>query len=376
MRALAVALAVSALPAGAWAETPDDLVVGGDYSVNLQGEVSAPNRRKARVGLYSDASLNLFANWQDWFSLNSNIKLERTRNTNLGSYYPDRNTFLRSEAVTLRQLYATLRPVDGLSVYGGKIHPAFGAAWGPQMPGTFYNFATDYEQDERIGAGIAYEIPDLPALARFGLTDIRVSFEASYLDTSVLSQTFPRGPSLSDASASRGFRYARRQFGPGNTGGLQSFVAAVQGGKSGEGLTWQVSLSQQGTRDPGARAERGQSASLSYDPTGSGIAITPRLGVTPFIEYAHFTDFGTVRGLERHYVLGGLAFAQGPWTLAFAAGLRRSQGVQRVTDHQKNVTLTYEIAPRLQVGAGINHVTVGGKGSWTLAPALSYSASF
>jgi hypothetical protein len=352
------------------------LVVGGDFAIKLQGEANAPNRSKTRVGLYSDAELQLYANYRDWLSVNSDIKLERTRNTNLRSYFPDRNTFLRSEGVSLRQLYATLRPTDGLSVYAGKIHPAFGSAWGPGMPGTFYNYGTDYEQDERVGFGVQYRLPASLGLAKIGLDDVRLSFEAFYLDTSDLSFGFPRGPSLSDLTASRAYRYARSRFGPSNTGGLNSTTAAIRSGKAGQGLQWQISITQETSQLPRARTENGQSAGLTYDPSGTGIPLTTELGMTPFIEYAHFTNFATVAGLERHYLLAGLSFSYGGWNLAFAGGLRRGQGAERVTDHQENATLTYEILPRLQLGAGINHATLGGRGSWTLAPALFYAASF
>jgi hypothetical protein len=362
----ALLLSVASAPA----QTPD-WTTGGELIAKLQGELTAPNRAKARVGLYSDAELVAYLGFRDWFSLHTNIKLERTRNTNLANYYPDRNTAFRSQALTLRQLYATIRPVEGLAIYAGKIHPAFGSAWGPSMPGTFYNFGTDYEQDERIGGGIAYTFPE-----SLGVPNLRLSVEGGYLDTSALSYTVPRGPSLFDTTASRPWRYARSQFGPANTGGLHSVVAALRGGKPGEGLLWQVSASHQATADRSAVAEHGQSIGASYDPTGKGIALTEDIGLTPFVEYAHFTGFAGVRGLQRHYLLGGLAFTQGDWTLSLAGGGRRSLGTMRGTDHQQNITLTYEILPRLQIGAGINHVTLAGRGSWTLAPALSYAVRF
>ena len=359
------------LAAGA-ARAQDDpfLVYGGEFIAKLQGDYTAPKGSKARVSLFSDAELSFWANRGDWLSLNGDIKVERTRNANLNSYYPDRNTFLRSEAATLRQLYVTIRPFEGLSVYGGKIHPAFGTGYA-ETPGLFYSFATDYEQDERIGVGIAYELPE-----SLGLGPLRAAFEVFYLDTSDFSGSFPRGPSLYDASADRGWRYTRGQYGPSNTGSLTSWTASLKGGKAGQGLAWQISFTHQSTVEPGARAEDGQSASASYDPNGSGIPLTSRLGVTPFVEYAHFTNFQTVTGLERHYLQGGLAFKTGPWELDVAGGLRASRGSATGTDHQQNVTLTYEIVEGLRVGAGINHVTLGGRGSWTLAPALSFSHRF
>ena len=399
MRAVPLALA-ALLPAAALAQTPtapinpppsdnieltptpaqppsppflsgNEIVFGGEFLAKLQGDVTTPNRSKTRVGVFTDAELNLYANYGKWLSLNSQIKLERARNNNIESYFPDRNTFFRSEIATLRQLYATVRPVQGLSIYAGKIHPAFGSAWSDIMPGAFYNFGSDYEQDERIGLGIEYSFGN-----NKWIDDLRVSFEAFYLDTSVLSWSFPRGPSVFDPTVDRAWRNTRGQFGPSNTGGLNSYTVAIRGGEEGEGLMWQVSFTQQTSREPGARAETGQSVGASYDPTGNGMMLTSRLGVKPFLEYAHLDNFATVPGLERHYVLGGLAFNYAKWNLAFAGGLRRSQGSFRNTDHQENATLTYEILPRLQVGAGLNHVTLAGRGSWTVSPALSYAVKF
>lgn len=352
---------------------PDDLQLGGSLSVKLQGEVNAPQSSRARVGLYTDAELQAYANWQDWLSLNAVAKLERARNANLASYYPDRNTLLRSEVATLRQLYATVRPLPGLSLYGGKIHPNFGAAWGESMPGTFYNFASDYEQDERIGFGAAYRFSG-SSIA--GLDPVTLSVEVFHLDTSVLSYTFPRGPSLLDPTASRAWRLARGQFGPSNTGGLDSFTLSARGGRRGQGLVWQASYTQEATRDPEAAAQRGHSVSVSYDPTGSGIPLTPRLAVTPFVEYAHLSNAQTIRGLERHYVLAGLAFTQGDWTLALAAGVRESRGAERASDQQQNITLTRDLGGGFKLGLGVNHVRISGRQSWSLAPTLSYDVAF
>ena len=168
----------------------------------------------------------------------------------------------------------------------------------------------------------------------------------------------------------------RGGFGPSNTGALDSLTFAVRGGRRGNGLAWQASLTREATREPGAAAQHGQSVSASYDPTGNGIALTPRLGVTPFVEYAHLSNAGTLRGLERHYVIGGLAFHHGAWTVAATAGLRRSTGAIRATDHQQNVTVSRDIGGGFEVGLGVNHVVIGGRASWTLAPALAYGVTF
>jgi len=133
------------------------IVCGGELTSQLQAVVSNTGRTKA--ALSNDSNLDLYANYSDWLSLNSTIKLERQRNDNLDSFYPSSNAVFRSEGLTMRQLFIAARPVSGLNVYGGKIHPNFGSAY-EEEPGMFYSFGTDYEQDERIGIGAEYLFPE------------------------------------------------------------------------------------------------------------------------------------------------------------------------------------------------------------------------
>lgn len=362
-------------PPGFPAPLGGDIVVGGEVETHLQSEFTSVSGQKTHVNLYDDTDLTLFANYRTWLSLNADIKLERNRNDNEDSYYPDRNAFLRSEGLTLRQLYTTLRPLEGLSVYGGKIHPNFGSAY-EQAPGNFYNFGSDYEQDERIGLGAEYLLPWRFGPPLLGLSDVRVTVESFFLDTSVLSNSLLSRPGLDDPTADRLRRYTRDQYGPSNTGSLDSWTASLRGGRAERGLAWQVSITREATDEPGGRTEFGQSIGASFDPNGDGIPLGSRLGVTPFLEYTHFTNFGGIAGLERHYAVGGLAFTYARWQLSAAAGLRKSSGAATGTDHQENVSLTYEVIPRFQVGAGINFVSLGGKASRTLAPSLNYTRAF
>lgn len=362
-------------PPGFPAPLGPDIVYGGEVDTHLQGELTSPSGRKSRVSVFDDTDLTLFANYKGWLSLNSDIKLERNRNDNLDSYYPDRNAAFRSEGLTLRQLYTTVRPADGLTVYAGKIHPNFGSAY-EQAPGIFYNFGTDYEQDERVGGGIQYLIPVRLGPAMLGLQDVRATAEVFFLDTSVLSNSLFSRPGLDDPTASRLRRYSRDQYGPSNTGRPDSFTVSLRGGRPERGLFWQASVTRETTADPAGRTEFGQSIGASFDPNGDGIPIADRLGVTPFLEYAHFTNFAGIAGLERHYAVGGLAFTRARWSVNFAAGLRRSSGAATGTDHQENVSVTYEVLPRLLIGGGFNFASVGGKASRTLAPSLSYVRAF
>ncbi len=343
---------------------------GGEVNTHFQAEMNKPSNASAKGNAYNDTDLSLYGNYSSWLSLNSDMKLERNRNDNMNDYYPDRNTFFRSEGLTLRQMYATVRPVENVAVYGGKIHPNFGSAY-EQTPGIFYNFGTDYEQDERIGVGAQYRLPDVGVIK-----NVRLSFEGYYLDTSFLSTSLISQPALDDPNADRLRKYTRGAFGPSNTGGLDSFTAALRGGKTEQGLTYQASLTREATDDPAGKTETGESVGASYNPGGDGIPLTSRIGVTPFLEYTHFDNFQNIDNLERHYVVGGLAFSEGRWGLNLAGGLRQSEGASQDTDHQENLTLTYELAEHLEIGGGINHTNIANVGSWGFGPSLSYTLAF
>ncbi len=359
--------ATAAPPAGF---PQSDFVYGGEFETHLQAEVTKADGTPTKGTVFDDSDLDLYGNYSTWLSLYGNLHLERNREDNANDYFPDRNSAFRSEGLTLRQLFAAVRPVDALSLYGGKIHPGFGSAWA-QEPGNFYNFASDYEQTERIGMGAEYALPET-----LGLGDLRLSVETFFLDTSLLSTSLISMPSLDDPTADRLRRFTRDQFGPSNTGGFNSYTVALRGGTPERGLTYQISVTQEGTDDPEGRTEYGQSISLMYDPSGDGIPLPLHFGVTPFLEYAHFSNFAGIADLERHYVLAGLTFSRARWQLAVAGGLRQSEGVSGDTDHQQNVSLNYALTERVTVGAGVNSITVAGRHSWTFGPSLNYRVAF
>ena len=348
-----------------------DLVYGAAIETHLQGETthsSVAGGWKSRI--FNDTEVSEFLNYRTWLSLNGVTKLERNRDDNLNDFFPDRNAFFRSEGLTQRQLYATVRPYEGVALYGGKIHPAFGSAY-DQAPGIFYNFGTDYEQDERIGLGGQVKLPE------FILPNAKLSIETFFLDTSILSRSILSSPNLNDPTADRLGRYTRSAFGPSNTGSFDSFTLALRGGTAEQGLTYQVSLTQEATSDPGGRTEYGESVGVSYDPSGDGIPITPTWGVVPFAEYAHFDNFAGIAKLNRHYATVGLNFIHGRWNIATSAGLRKSTGsVSHDFDHIENVSFTYEVVQHLQIGAGYNFTNIAAKSSHTLAPSLTYSIAF
>jgi hypothetical protein len=364
------------------------IVCGGELSTQLQALGTTYGGGKGAVS--DDTSVDLYTNYSTWLSAYSNIKLERQRGDNLDSFFPDRKAAFRSEGLTLRQLFLAARPFSAATLYGGKIHPNFGSAF-EEAPGNFYNFGTDYEQDERIGVGAQYLLPE--KLGHY----LRLSIESFFLDTSPLSESLFSRPSINDADPSvRPYRYTLGQFGPSNTHSLSSYTVALRGGEAERGLTYQLSFTQEATADPAGKTEYGQSVGLSYDPTGDGIPLTTRIGVTPFVEFTHFNNFQNNPSMARAYLIAGATFNYVRWQLSLAGGLRHTHDPQNppdqaftnalatqerdALDHQENISLNYAlpiaISYSVTVGAGINHVHIAGEDSWSFGPSANLSMSF
>ncbi len=389
-RAVQAPSASVAAPAAAPPGMEDAIVYGGDITSHLQAEVTSANSAPAKVTMFDDTDSNLYGNYGSWLSLYGNLHLERTRNDNADDYFPTSNTAFRSEGLTMRQLFAAVRPTSALTLYAGKIHPNFGSAYA-NVPGNFYTFASDYEQTERIGFGVEYRLP-----ADFGLDNARITLEADYLDTTFLSTSLLSQPSVYDPTADRAWRYRRTMpmATDGNTGQFNNWALALQGGRPETGLTYQLSFEQQGTGQPGSKTESGGSLGLMYDPGGGdGIALGRRLGVVPFVEYAQFSNFNGNAGEKERYLTGGLAFHYVRWELDVSGGLRKGSNVLMADgsradgfDRQESVSLNYTVIPypQITVGVGINHINDTGdpiaviaKGaSWGGGPSLTYSAPF
>src|SRR5262249_30651284 len=155
----------------------------GAGDTRFQAEATDPENTSTKGAFFNESNLFGHLNWSDWLTLNGALKYEHQRFNNIDDFYPDRSAFLRSEGLSLRQLYVSLRPdgSDDLTFFGGKIHPNFGTAWSDNgAPGIFYNFGTDYEQDEMIGFGADAKIPKANATRWLG--DAHISAETFFLD--------------------------------------------------------------------------------------------------------------------------------------------------------------------------------------------------
>lgn len=245
------------------ASPSDGLSFDGEGDTYFQSEAAKPDNTTVKGTFYNETNLYGHLNWSDWFTINGALKYEHQRFNNMEDFYPDRSSFMRSEGLTLRQLYATFRPdgSDDVSLYGGKIHPHFGTAWSYNGgPGIFYNFGTDYEQDEMIGFGADVKIPATAATGWLG--EAHVSAETFFLDTTALSYSLFGHPSVNDMFVDRPGMFRLSDGGAANTDDLSSVTVALQGHDlfAATGLAYQFSFTHDGVHLPGEQPETGFSA--------------------------------------------------------------------------------------------------------------------
>lgn len=105
--------------------------------------------------------------------------------------------------------------IDNISLYGGKINPAFGTAW-DVTPGIYgVDFAEDYEITERIGFGAAYTLNAADA------GEHTLNAATFFADTSGLSRSF---------ITNRG-RTRESDGGASNTESFESLALALDGSR-------------------------------------------------------------------------------------------------------------------------------------------------
>ena len=339
--------------------------------------------------LFNDSDLSTSLAWSDWLQLNGDLRLERQHNDQLDDYYPSGNAFLRSEGLTAQQLYASVES-DDWRFYGGKLETGFASGYrsnyGAQQ-GIFYGFGWDYDQSERIALGIERKLPQW-------MGDARISVETFFLDTSFLSNSLFSRPSLADESAERPRQFRLDQYFPSDTGNFNSYTIALKGSAIPDldGLKYQVSYTREATHVPTWNPERGESAGVAYDPTGSGVPLAAWLGVVPRLEFTHFDNEWGVPGLERNYALAGAAFVDDRWSVDLNFGLRQTHDPANSSNYpftnaialqennawdvQENATLAYEVIDNLRLAVGFNHIRIDGRPSNSVAQSLDYRILF
>ena len=309
--------------------------------------------------IYAKSVATAYVNLGSNVSFRAEGTYERFRNQNA-------TTAFNSEGLYLSQPYGTctLGPV---TAYAGKLHPRFSVGY-DQVPGIYDTFANDYEQKERIGVGALVSV--LPAYGRHVL-----SAEAYYLDNCVLSRSLFSNPAPGDPTTARPGRLRTRFGRAGNTGRPDSFDVALDGSRIPglEGLRYHLGVSRQAVRGGDERPETGVTAAASYV-----VRLSPRVFVTPFLEYAHFDNFGGAAGETRDYVVAAAEFTYRKYSLSVTAAPRRvaAAGEPRRWDLQYGATLSYTVMPRLVVSAGYLRTRNGDQLENTVGTAVNYVVRF
>jgi hypothetical protein len=182
------------------------LEYAGSFDLKAEGQHSSDNSISDSLAISpsSESNFNLKAN--DMFSVMANIVSESVIDT-----VPGKNQFFEGMGTYIDVLQAQV-DLENFSIWGGKIHPAFGRAWDltPGLHGT--DLAEDYELVERVGAGtsVGFEVG--------GFAHI-LQASAFTVDRSILGESLFKN---------RG-RTRLTDGGAGNTNGISSFAVALDG---------------------------------------------------------------------------------------------------------------------------------------------------
>ena len=340
-------------------EAGSGLIYGGEIDSKVQLDGRFNRTRSGYAELYAKSVGTAYVNLGSAFSFRAEATYERFRDQSA-------TTAFNAQGLYLSQLYGTytLGPV---TAFAGKFHPRFSVGY-DQVPGIYDTFANDYEQKERIGIGALMNV--LPGYGRHIL-----SGEVYYLDNSILSRSLLATPNPEDPAVLRPGRLRTRYGGAGNTGRPDSFDVTLDGSRipGAEALRYHLGVSRQAVAQADERAETGVTAALSY-----AVKLTSRIVMTPFVEYAHFDNFGGAAGERRDYVIGAVEFDYRKYALSFTAAPRRvaARGVPTRVDMQYGTTLSYTIMPRLVVSAGYIRTRDAGQLENTFGTAVNYVLRF
>jgi len=355
----------------------DGIVFGGAYTLNFQFDQTL-NRSagvKSFGNLFAELDdLNWYLNIGKYFSLNGALKMDQVRTVSKSSAF-------RAEGLRVSELYATVY-LDPVRIYGGKIHPRFGKAWDvtPGLYGT--DFAEDYELEEKLGLGIAYDLRS-PTFGRHSLT-----FETFIEDTSFLSNSVFSRPRITDSDVIRPKHLRRRDGGVGNTGQLfDNFTVTLDGSKIPElrGFSYNLGFERRrGSKVGGEPTEHGFVAGFEWE-----ILLTSRITMTPQVEFAYQRNPGGVAGNTK-WMTASLGFELGRGWFASLYGTLRPVKDKTIpdsyTDYLAGFSVGYEVGTLLRrygrwlkglaVEAGYKYEHAAHTNLSTVGVSLTYSRSF
>ena len=335
------------------------ITFGGEINTKVQIDGNFNQGNKGYAELYAKQVATAYVNIGSSVSVRAETTYERFRSQSA-------TTAFNSQGLYLSQLYATYT-AGPVTAYAGKIHPRFSVGY-DQVPGIYDTFANDYEQKERIGVGALIGLA--PAYGKHIL-----SAETYFLDTSVLSRSLFANPNGNDPAVLRPARYRARYGGPSNTGSFDSFDVALDGSRIPglEQLKYHIAYTREGVGQPGERTETGATAALSYE-----FKLTPRIAMTPFVEYAHFDNYAGTAGEKRDYLVTAVEFDYRKYALSLVAAPRRVRTATEGTryDLQYSATVSYTIMPRLTVSAGYIRTRDTGIVTNAVGSAMNYVLRF
>lgn len=369
---VAVLLGAPAEVAAQMAANELDVVWGGTLLLILQSDqtLNRVGGVKAFNNTYTEPEFEGFVNVGEHFSLNTLVKMEQVRSVTESSAF-------RSEGAYVEQLYGTVS-FDPVEIYGGKIHPRFGAAWDatPGLYGT--DFAEDYELTEKIGVGGAVTA-DIAGRHRLAV-------ESFFNDTSFLSNSLFSRPRITDSDVLRPGRARRSDGGAGNTGSLDNFAVSLGGYNMPQlkGFSYNLGWSRQ---------EAGADGELNEDALVAGFAweypLTSRITIVPMFEYAHVSHQGGADVAADYFTVGiGAELGQG-WSASAHATVRpiddRAAG-DEYTDHLAGFSMGYDLGSQLKkfsplldglgIEAGYKHERAARENLNTIGALLVYERKF
>jgi hypothetical protein len=333
------------------------------------------NRRSELTDGYGEAELVSKFSFGGDLSVQSKLHWERVK------VPTGEDRLFGSHGLYVENLFANY-DIDDSRVYAGKFNPNFGMGWDDaRLPGFYANeFAKDYQMKEAIGAGFGHEA-DFAAFGKHKLDAALFFFDNTALSSSALnSPTY--GPGQGALSTTQRPGRNRVSFGgPGNTSSPQSIALQyeVADPASIDGLTLAAGYRylKAGSRQPttlqaatgavGSRNSHGYVAGARYE-----IALPGDVTVTPFLEWAKFTDvfnadpnIGINQFKDRSYLTSALIIGWGDFTLV---GSRMTRTFARPDnentagafynqeDRQVATNLLYKVMEDLTLGIGYRKV--------------------
>ncbi len=375
-RVLAVAVCVGGLlaaasPAFAQHNHGEGAHVDADVTLKLgvDRNYRSSNARSVLTDTYGEAEAvaKLFFNRN--FFVQTKLHWERIK-------FPTESRTFGGHGMYIENLSANFE-IDEARLYAGKFNPAFGMGWDDaKLPGFYANeFAKDYQMKEAIGAGAGYAL-DLAAYGKHKIDVAAFFFDNSFLSRAAFNNP-AYGPGQGPLSTTQRLGQNRLVYGgPGNTNAPQSlaFQYELADPANLEGLTVGAGYRylRAGTRQPltldagngpvASRDSHGYVAGARYE-----IALPLDVVVTPFVEWARFTDvFNPDPSLgnqfkDRTYLTTAAIFTWQDFTFVASRMTRRFDDANIAAvagaffnqeDRQLAANLLYKVFEDLTLGVG------------------------